>query len=280
MIGRGGSAVSAAPYDSAVTDETLVLLSRDGSVATLAMNRPQVLNALSIELGELLLAHLRDLGKDPEVRAVVLTGSGRGFCAGADFGGEIPQTDEGFPDYRARLHDLFNPIVSEIRGMPKPVIGAVNGVAAGIGMSFALACDLILAAESAKFVSAFSGVALSPDGGLVAHCAARIGITRTAQLVLAGDRLPAAQAFEWGLVNAVHPDADLHAQAQALAARLAGGPTVAHAGVKEQLNMVVSDLADRLRREADIQQRNAETADHPEGVAAFQEKRPPIFQGR
>lgn len=267
-------------YDAAVTEDSTLLVSRDGAVATLTLNRPEVLNALSIELGEALLAELRSLGKDPDVRAVVLTGSGRGFCPGADFGGGIPETETGFPDYRARLRDLFNPIVAELRAIPKPVVGAVNGVAAGIGMSVALACDLILAAESARFVSAFSGVALSPDGGLVAHCAARIGVTRTAQIVLTGEQVPARQAFEWGLVNAVHPDGELLVEAQALAARLAAGPTVAHAGTKEQLNMVVGDLADRLSREADIQQRNAETEDHPEGVSAFQEKRPPNFQGR
>jgi 2-(1,2-epoxy-1,2-dihydrophenyl)acetyl-CoA isomerase len=211
---------------------------------------------------------------------VVLTGSGRGFSAGADFSGEIPETPQGHPDLRARLDDLFNPITVEMRGLPKPIVGAVNGVTAGIGMSFALACDLVLAAESASFLFAFSGIALSPDGGLIAHCAARIGLTRTAQLALVGDRVPAQQALDWGLVNAVHPDTELLAEAQALAAKLAAGPTVAHAGAKEQLTWVVADLAARLDGEARLQQRNAETYDHPEGVAAFQEKRPANFLGR
>ena len=269
-----------APYDALVTDETPVLFTRDGAVATITLNRPAVLNACSIELAEAFLHHLRECGMDPEIRAVVLTGNGRGFCAGADFSGEIPETDAGFPDYRARLVDTFNPIVLEMRAMPKPIIGAVNGVAAGIGMSFAMACDLILAAESAKFVSAFSGVALSPDGGLIAHCAARIGLTRTAQLVYAGERVPAKQALDWGLVNAVHPDADLAAEAQQLAVTLAAGPTLAHAGAKEQFTWLVADLEERLRLEAGIQQRNAEGQDHPEGVAAFQAKRPPLFLGR
>lgn len=261
-------------------DEPPVLFARDGAVATLTLNRPQVLNAISVEMGEALLGHLRDLAEDPEIRAVILTGSGRGFSAGADFGGEIPQTSEGHPDLRARLDDLFNPITVEMRGMPKPIIGAVNGVTAGIGMSFALACDLVLAAESASFLFAFSGIALSPDGGLIAHCAARIGLTRTAQLALVGDRIPAKQALDWGLINAVHSDTELLAEAQALAAKLAAGPTVAHAGAKEQLNWVVADLATRLDGEAGLQQRNAETYDHPEGVAAFQEKRPAKFLGR
>ena len=261
-------------------DEAPVLLARDGAVATLTLNRPQILNAISVQMGEALLGHLRALAADPEIRAVVLTGSGRGFSAGADFSGEISETPAGHPDLAARLDDLFNPIVAELRAMPKPIVAAVNGVTAGIGMSFALACDLVLAAESASFLFAFSGIALSPDGGLVAHCAARIGLTRTAQLALVGDRIPATQALDWGLVNAVHPDAELAAKAQALAAKLAAGPTVAHSGAKEQLTWVVADLAKRLEGEARLQQRNAETDDHPEGVAAFLEKRPAKFLGR
>ena len=261
-------------------DEPPVLFQRDGAVATLTLNRPQVLNAISLEMGEALLGHLRVVAADPEIRAVVLTGNGRGFSAGADFSGDIPETPEGFHDLRARLDDLFNPSITLIRTMPKPIVGAVNGVTAGIGMSFALACDLVLAAESASFLFAFSGIALSPDGGLIAHCAARIGLTRTAQLALVGDRVPAKQALDWGLINAVHPDAELAAEAQALAAKLAGGPTVAHAGAKEQLGWVVSDLATRLEGEAGVQQRNAETYDYPEGVLAFQEKRPAQFLGR
>jgi 2-(1,2-epoxy-1,2-dihydrophenyl)acetyl-CoA isomerase len=263
-----------------VTDESPVLLTRDGAVATLTLNRPQVLNAISLELGETLLGHLRAVGKDPEIRAVVLTGKGRGFSAGADFaGGDLPQTPEGYPDLQGRLIELFNPAIAEMRAMPKPIVGAVNGVTAGIGMSFALACDLILAAESASFLFAFSGIALSPDGGLIAHCAARIGLTRTAQLALTGERLPASQALEWGLVNAVHPDAELPGAAAALAAKLAAGPTVAHAGAKEQLSWVVGDLAERLRLEGGLQQRNGETHDFGEGVAAFLEKRPAQFLG-
>ena len=261
-------------------DEPPVLFARDGAVATLTLNRPQVFNAISLEMGEALLGHLRDVAKDPEIRAVVLTGAGRGFSAGADFSGEIPQTSAGHPDLRARLDDLFNPAIAEMRAMPKPIVGAVNGVTAGIGMSFALACDLVLAAESASFLFAFSGIALSPDGGLIAHCAARIGLTRTAQLAFVGDRIPAKQALDWGLINAVHPDTELVAEARTLAAKLAAGPTVAHAGAKEQLTWVVADLAARLEGEAGLQQRNAETYDHPEGVAAFQEKRPPKFLGR
>jgi 2-(1,2-epoxy-1,2-dihydrophenyl)acetyl-CoA isomerase len=274
----GSDNVSA--YDSPVTDEPLVLLHRDGAVATLTLNRPEVLNALSVDLIAAFLEALRDVGRDPEVRAIVLTGAGRGFCAGAGLSGDIPQNERGFPDLRARLVDYFNPAIEELRSMPKPVIAAVNGVAAGIGMSVALASDLVLAAENSKFVFAFSGIALSPDGGLIAHCAARIGLTRTAQLAFTGERVSAKQALDWGMVNEVHPDAEVLGAAQALAATLAAGPTVAHAGAKEQLGWLVSDLADRLRREADIQQRNGETHDFAEGVLAFQEKRPAKFLGR
>ncbi|GAA0608623.1 2-(1,2-epoxy-1,2-dihydrophenyl)acetyl-CoA isomerase PaaG [Sporichthya brevicatena] len=262
-----------------VTAQPELLVTRDAGVLTLTLNRPDVLNALSVDLGNALVAELVAAGKDPEVRAVVVTGAGRGFCAGADFTGQTIAEGQA-PDYRTRLLETFNPIIAALREMPKPAVAAVNGVAAGIGLSTVLACDVILAAESAKFVSAFSGVALSPDGGLVAHCAARIGITRTAQLVYLGERLTADRALDWGLINAVHPDAELMPTALALAAQLAAGPTVAHAGAKEQFNAVISDLAAQLDHEADLQQRNAETADHVEGVNAFMEKRAPNFRGR
>lgn len=279
MAGHGGSDHVQA-YDSPVTDEPLVLLHRDGAVATLTLNRPEVLNAFSVELIAALLEALRDVGRDPEVRAVVLTGAGRGFCAGAGLDGDIPPNERGFPDLRSRLVDYFNPAIEELRSMPKPVIAAVNGVAAGIGMSFVLASDLVLAAESSRFVFAFSGIALSPDGGLIAHCAARIGLTRTAQLAFTGERVSAKQALDWGMVNEVHPDAEVLGAAQALGATLAAGPTIAHAGAKEQLGWIITDLAERLRREADVQQRNGETQDFAEGVLAFQEKRPAEFRGR
>jgi 2-(1,2-epoxy-1,2-dihydrophenyl)acetyl-CoA isomerase len=280
VSGRGGSAGSAHAYDSPVTDEPSVLLHSDGAVATITLNRPAVLNSFSLEMIDSLVRVLRDVGSDPAFRAVVLTGAGRGFCAGAGLEGEIAQTEKGHPDLRSRLLDFYNPAVEAMRAMPKPVVAAVNGVAAGIGLGYALAADLILAAESASFLFAFSGIALSPDGGSVAHCAARIGLTRTAQLVLLGDKLSAKEALDWNLINAVHPDAELLGAAQAVAAKLAAGPTLAHAGAKEQLSAVVTDLAARLRREADIQQINGDGHDFSEGLAAFSEKRPPQFLGR
>jgi 2-(1,2-epoxy-1,2-dihydrophenyl)acetyl-CoA isomerase len=267
-------------YDSPVTDEHQVLLARSGAVATVTLNRPHALNSFTVETIQLLLDRLREVGADPEVRAVVLTGSGRGFSAGASLEGGIPVNERGVPDLRGRLLDFFNPVIAEIRAMPKPVIAAVNGVAAGFGMSFALACDLVYAAESASFAYAFSGVGLSGDGGFIPLCAARIGLTRTAQIALTGERVSAKQALEWGLVNEVHPDLEVLSAAQASAATLAAGPAVAHAGAKEQLTWVIGDFAERLRREADVQQRNGETQDFAEGVLAFQEKRPPQFLGR
>lgn len=286
VTGRGGSSVSGATYDAPVTadaafaDTAPVLLSRDGSVATITLNRPQALNSFSLEMIEELLRRLREVADDSGIRAVVLTGNGRAFSAGAGLDGDISLNERGKPDLRARLVDCFNPAISEMRAMPKPIVGAVNGVAAGIGLGFAIASDLVLAAESATFVYAFSGVALSADGGVIAHCAARMGLTRTAQFALLGERIDAKLALDLGLINAVHPDAELLGEAQALAARLAAGPTLAHVGAKEQLSAVVSDLAARLQLEADIQQRNGDGHDFTEGLTAFLEKRPPNFLGR
>lgn len=263
-----------------MTDDAPVLLARDGAVATVTLNRPQALNSFSVPMIEALRAALAEVAGDADVRAVVLTGAGRGFCAGAGLDGGLHLTESGVPDLRGRLLDYFNPAITDIRAMPKPVVSAVNGVAAGIGVSFALACDLVLAAESASFSYAFAGIALSGDGGFIPLCAARIGMTRTAQLAYTGERVPAKQALDWGMVNEVHPDGELLGAAQALAAKLAAGPTVAHAGAKEQFTSLISDLEQRLLREAEIQQRNGGTSDFAEGVLAFQEKRPANFLGR
>jgi 2-(1,2-epoxy-1,2-dihydrophenyl)acetyl-CoA isomerase len=179
------------------------------------------------------------------------------------------------------LREIYNPIILAIREAPKPVIAAVNGAAAGIGCSLALACDLVVAAESAYFLLAFVRIGLGPDGGSTTHLMQRIGPARTAELMMLGERLPARQALDWGLINAVHPDAALTAEAFALAARLATGPTVAIATAKTLLREApLTPLADQLAREASLQQTHARTTDYVEGVTAFREKRPARFTGR
>ena len=254
---------------------------RSGAVAHLELNRPEALNAWTPDMGRELLAALRDVGRDPEVRAVLITGAGRAFCAGADV--KVPRelTPDGEPDLHTRLETIYNPIILEVRRMPKPVVAAVHGAAAGLGFSLALACDLVLAAESATFLLAFVKLGLVPDGGALAHLVQRVGAVRAAQLAMLGERLDARRALEWGLVNAVHPDEELRERAWELAERLAAGPTVALASMKELIDASTGlDLEAQLALEPRVQQRHASTADYAEGVAAFKEKRPPRFAGR
>jgi 2-(1,2-epoxy-1,2-dihydrophenyl)acetyl-CoA isomerase len=258
-----------------------VKVQRRGAVAHLELHRPDALNAWTPDMGRELLAAVRGAGADDEVRAVLLTGAGRAFCAGADV--KVPRelTPDGVPDLHTRLEKIYNPIILELRRMPKPVVAGVHGAAAGLGFALALAADLVVAARSASFLLAFVRLGVIPDGGSLSHLAARVGSVRAAQLAMLGEKLPAATAFEWGLVNEVVDDEELPAAALALAERLAEGPTVALASMKEVLGAVSADrLEEHLALEARLQQRQAPTADYAEGVAAFKEKRPPRFTGR
>jgi 2-(1,2-epoxy-1,2-dihydrophenyl)acetyl-CoA isomerase len=261
--------------------ETLNLY-RSGAVAKLELNRPEALNAWNTPLGLELKAAVEVLGSDPEVRAVMITGAGRAFSSGADLKDSVSElTPGGHPDVYKRLTERYHPIITGIRSMPKPVVAAVNGVAAGIGLSLALACDLILAAESSYFLLAFVNIGLVPDGGSSVLVPSRIGFARAAELAMLGERLPAAKALDWGLINQVHPDDQLLAKAGELAARLADGPTRSYAGTKRQLNRWLYErIDDQLEFEAVIQQEMAESGDFAEGVTAFAEKRKAKFTGR
>src|SRR5262249_1384673 len=206
-----------------------VNVSYAGGAATVELNRPATLNAWNAQLGADLLAAIRHLAGDEDVRAVVLTGAGRGFSSGADLrdiSGET--TPDGRPDIYKTLTERHHPIMQAVRLMPKPVVAAVNGPAVGIGCSLALCCDLILAAESAYFLLAFVNIGLVPDGGSSLFLPTRVGMARATELSMLGERLGAAQALEWGLINRVVPDERLRAETEALAARLAGGPTRPH----------------------------------------------------
>ncbi|WP_354698872.1 1,2-epoxyphenylacetyl-CoA isomerase [Paraconexibacter sp. AEG42_29] len=259
----------------------LVTVRHEAGVAHLELNRPEALNAWTPDLGRALLAAVRDASADPAVRAVLLTGAGRAFSAGADVKVPREHLPNGDIDLSVRLREIYNPIVAEIRAAPKPVVGAVQGAAAGLGCSLALSCDLLVASESAYFLLAFVHLGVIPDAGAALFLAEKVGSLRAAQLMMLGERLPAATARDWGLVTDVVPDAELRDTATALATRLAAGPTVALASMKRTLTSAAqSRLADHLELEATLQQSHATTDDYAEGVASFKEKRRPQFRGR
>lgn len=249
--------------------------------AHVELHRPEAMNAWTAAMGRELLAVLRGHAEDPQVRAVLVTGSGRCFSAGADVKDPRESLPNGDPDLSTRLLEVYNQIVLTVRRMPKPVVAAVHGATAGLGVSLALACDLVLAADDAYFLLAFVRIAVMPDAGAATFLVERCGTARTMELTMLGDRLPAQTALEWGVVNAVHERAALPGAAHALAARLATGPTVALANIKRSvLAAGTTDLETELVAQATAQQSHASTADYAEGVRAFADKRPATFLGR
>ena len=249
-------------------------------VAWITMNRPDALNAWTRQFGEELLSALDHAADDPEVRALVITGAGRAFSSGADLRSGIDLTPDGKPDVLTQLREVYNPLIVRTRTHPKPVIAAVNGPAVGIGFSLALAADLIIAAESAYFLLAFANIGLGVDGGASATLVSRVGHSRAAEIALLADRIPAAQALDWGLVNRVVADGQFTAATGELAARLAAGPPGSYTAIKQVLNdAAYADFAEALDREAVLQQERAASADFAEGVMSFLQKRPPQFSG-
>jgi len=248
-----------------------------GPAATIELNRPERMNAWSDQFALDLVDAIRVTAGDDGVRAVMVTGAGRAFSSGADL--KEASSTEGLDVY-ARLTERYHPIITGIRQMPKPVIAGVNGVAAGIGLSLALACDLVVAAESAYFLLAFVNIGLVPDGGSSLLVPSRIGFARAAELAMLGERLPAATARDWGLINRVYPDAEFAAEANTLLDRLANGATKSYAGTKRQLNRwLYEQMEAQLEFEAGIQREMSASTDFAEGLAAFAEKRPPRFTG-
>lgn len=255
--------------------ETIRFETADG-VATVTLNRPDSLNALNATMRRELLAALKAAGRDDATRAVIVTGDGRGFCSGADLRGGPSERE-----FRRVLTTEYNPLITAIRELPKPVIAAVNGVAAGAGASIAFAADLIVAAEEARFLMAFVKIGLVPDSGATRTLVRALGRHAATEMIFTGEPLTAKGAADAGLVAAVVSANELMAAARELAQRLASGPTKALGYAKRLINAAEDEaFADSLVREADLQELAGRTADHAEGISAFAEKRDPRFAGR
>jgi 2-(1,2-epoxy-1,2-dihydrophenyl)acetyl-CoA isomerase len=247
------------------------------SIATLTLDRPAALNSLTVSLKDELLATFRRLAREREVRAIILTGAGRAFCAGQDLHERLE------PDaapLATEIRERYNPLILAMRSIDKPIVGAINGVAAGAGASLAFACDIRIAAESASFVLAFGRIGLVPDSGATWFLPRLVGPAKAAELALIGDSLSAPDAERYGLVARVVPPDTLPAEARELASRLAGGAPRAIALTKRALDRSWDmTLEEALEYEAYLQGIAGATDDHREGIAAFVEKRPPRFSG-
>ena len=249
---------------------------RDGSILTITLNRPDVLNAFNKAMHDALAAALKE-ARDPEVRAVIVTGAGRGFCVGQDLG----EFREVAGDIGTRLRSTYHPNVLAIRALEKPVIAAVNGAVAGAGMSFACACDIRIAADSASFVPAFINIGLIPDSGATFFVTRILGYARAFEWLASGRKLTGAEAHAWGLVSEVVEAEALLQRAGEIAAEFASLPPLAVGMTKRLLDRAGSSTLDeQLEREAQLQTAATQTEDFREGVAAFLEKRPPEFKGR
>ena len=256
--------------------ETLLAETHDG-VRVLTLNRPDVLNAVNAQMGRELLQGLRDAERAAEVRCVLLAASGRGFCAGADLREQVP----GRTSLGDLLRERYNGIVLRMRTMEKPVIAAINGVAAGAGCNLALAADLRVASERATFIEVFSRVGLIPDSGGTWLLPRLVGMGRALEMMFFADPMDALTAERLGLVNRVVPHDELMAQTKEWAARLAAGPTRAYGLIKRGVNRALAlDLEGALEYEAHLQEVAGRTEDHLEGVAAFLAKRTPQYMGR
>lgn len=262
---------------------TDILYHADHGIAVIRLNRPQALNAMTLELMAELGAAFDRAADDGSVRAIILTGEGRGFCSGADLVSSVvnpPRDTQGHLDLGLALERYYNPLVLKMRALPKPIIAAVNGMAAGAGASLALMADLTIAARSAYFLQAFVNIGLIPDAGGTWLLPRSVGPQRAMGLALLGEKLPAEKALEWGLIWEVVDDDQLMATVTALAQRLAAGPGIAIARIKRSLHAAAGhDLPEQLQLERELQRECGHSADFMEGASAFMQKRKAKFQG-
>lgn len=260
------------------TDPLLVDL--DAGVLTLTLNRPDKLNAFNEPMHLALRAAMERAHADPAIRCVLLTGAGRAFCAGQDLGDRDPRKMEGPPDLGRTLDTFYNPTLRLMKSLEKPIVAAVNGVAAGAGANLALACDIVLAARSARFIQAFSRIGLTPDAGGSWTLSHLLGEARAKGLALTGEPLPAERAEQWGLIWKMVEDDTLMEEARAMAGTLATGPTRGLGLTKLSIQAAATNgFSEQLDHERDTQRIAGRTADYAEGVAAFLDKRTAEFKG-
>ncbi|HEY9715057.1 MAG TPA: enoyl-CoA hydratase-related protein [Chroococcales cyanobacterium] len=265
-----------------MAEDKIILVEKKNGVGIITLNRAEKLNAFNDELTFALQDALKEMEKDAEVRAIVLTGAGRGFCSGQDLQTRSLNFDDGKrPSLGDSIRRRYNPIVLKMRKMEKPIIGAINGVAAGAGASLALACDLRVASENASFIQSFCKIGLIPDSGSTFILPRLIGATRALELMLNADKLEAAEALRLGLVNKVVPQEKVMEEAVAWAERLAKGPSKAFGLTKRAVNKAIfADLEELLENEALLQEIAGRSDDFVEGVKAFGEKRQPAYTGK
>lgn len=257
-----------------------ILVEKAGGVCRITLNRPDKLNSFNDEMHRALRAAMEDARDDTGVRAILLTGAGRGFCAGQDLGDRDPSKMTEAPDLGVTVETFYNPLTRLMRAIEKPIICAVNGVAAGAGANIALTCDIVLAAKSAKFIQAFSKIGLVPDSGGTWLLPRMIGEPRAKALTMLATPLSAEQAESWGLIWRAVPDENLMSEAEALAGQLAVGPTLGLGLTKKAIQAASENShSEALDLERDLQRQAGRSADYAEGVAAFLAKRAPNYKG-
>ncbi len=258
-----------------------IKLEKSNAIAVLTLNRPDRLNSFNAQMHEELQSALDDVATDGETRCLVITGEGRGFCAGQDLGDRAVTADGQAPDLGMSVEKFYNPLIRRITNLKMPVVCALNGVAAGAGASLVMACDIVIAARSASFILSFAKVGLVPDSGSSWHFTRALGLPRAKALAMLGNKLKAEKAEQWGLIYQVVDDENLMGEANRLSSYLATQPTEALASIKELIHTSFDfSLNEQLERERKAMQHLGRSHDYKEGVAAFMEKREPKFKGK